>query len=141
LVGYLWLNKASWRTKKRFQKRFHFNQFVIMENLKALTTEYGKIVASDLSEREWADKLFQIKNLLLMIGQRDASIHHYQHFAIENGLPESEFELAINNNLELRADFVEQLIALLTEFNIPIQRVLTEKTMKKTVKIPISQAA
>ena len=112
-----------------------------MENFKAFTTEYQKTIAADLSEEEWSDKFFQIRNLLQMIGKRDESIRHYQNMAAKNGLPESEFELAINNNLELRADFVKQIAALFADFDVLVQPVLSEKAMKKTFEMPISQAA
>jgi hypothetical protein len=112
-----------------------------MENSKKITETYEKNIASKLSEKEWADKLFQIKNLLQMIGRRDESIRQYKQIALEKGIPESEFELAINNNLALRADFIEQLVAVFTEFNIPIQSVFMEKALKKSMDLSISQAA
>jgi vacuolar-type H+-ATPase catalytic subunit A/Vma1 len=112
-----------------------------MENFKTFATEYRKTAPIDLTEKEWADKFFQIKNLLQMIGQRDESIRQYQYFATKNGLPESDFELAINNNLELRADFVKQIADLFADFDVFIQPMSTEKSMTKTFDMPISQAA
>ena len=112
-----------------------------MENFKTFATEYQKTMASDLSEEQWSDTFFQIRNLLQMIEKRDASIRHYQDVAVKNGLPESEFELAINNNLELRADFVKQIAALFADFDVLVQPVLSEKAMKKAFEMPISQAA
>ncbi|MDZ7876117.1 MAG: hypothetical protein U5L45_00525 [Saprospiraceae bacterium] len=75
--------------------------------LKTHTIIYEKVTASRLNEEEWESKLFQIKHLLQMIGQRDESIRYYQDFAAKNGISDSEFELQANNNLELRADFVK----------------------------------
>jgi protein-disulfide isomerase-like protein with CxxC motif len=112
-----------------------------MENFKAFTEEYRKIKAANLTEEEWSDKLFQIRNLLQMIGKRDESIRRYQDIAAKNGLPESEFELAISNNLELRADFVNQITALFADFNVLVQPTLSEKIRGKTFEMPISQAA
>jgi hypothetical protein len=112
-----------------------------MENLKKIATDYEKIKASNLSEEEWESKLFQIKHLLQMIGRRDESIRYYKEFMAKNGLSDDEFELKINNNLELRAGFVEQLAVLFADFDVLIQPISVEKIGKKAIEIPMSQAA
>ena len=112
-----------------------------MENLKTRAVVHEKIKASHLSEDEWESKLFQIKHLLQMIGRRDESIRYYQELAVKNDLLGDEFELKINNNLELRAGFVEQLAVLFADFDVLIQPILVEKIGRKAIEMPMPQAA
>ena len=106
-----------------------------MENLE------NKKQSNLLSEEEWESRLFQIKHLLQMIGKRDEFIRYYQEVAAKNGLPESDFELKINNNLELRADFVQQLAVLFADFDVLMQPIPLEKIERQNMDIPMPQAA